>query len=179
MGEAKRRKGLDRPQILSNRARAQVAYFCPACQSIEVEITRPTILDPAKSNGGATFRCGLCGTTGDAVDLIGAVNTEQGREFWDAERVGRVMMRAGAKIAAAPMLQVLELIGLVPRIEGTEEEQASAQALREAIVRETIGSFVEAAFLSAAKHSVPHFEKFGGGEAATALLKDGAGGTHE
>lgn len=152
--------------------RAQVAYFCPKCQNIDVEIKRPRIIDPAKRNGGATFHCPLCNYDGDASELIGALNPEN-KEFWNTERIGKVMLNAGTKLAAGPMLQVLELIGLIPPLDaGTPEQQEDAAKVREAVAKDVLGSFVEASFAAAAQHAVPHFEKFGYGiEAREALIE--------
>lgn len=153
---------------------AQVAYFCPKCQNIDVEITQPRIIDVTKKNGGATFHCPLCGASGGADELIGALSPEN-KKFWNTERIGQVMLRAGTKVAAGPLLQVLELIGLIPRVEvGTPEQQADALKVREAVAKDVIASFVEAAFTASAQHAVPHFERFGYGIEAREALIEGA-----
>ena len=157
----------------------QIAYFCPGCQNIDVVIHRPVIIDPAKTNGGATYECPACGSAGDASELIGALNPEN-QDFWNEERIGNVMLRAGAKLAAAPMLQVMELIGIAPRISFAGENPESRKEMlqeimdvRQAIVKDVIAAFVEAAFESAARHAGPFFEKHNM-ETQAKALKDGA-----
>jgi hypothetical protein len=153
--------------------KTQIAYFCPKCQNIDVEVRKPAIIDPTKPSGGKSFFCPLCKTEGDVGELIGALNPEN-KEFWTGERIGHVMTLGAAKVAAGPMLQLLELIGLVPDPhEGEADARQSALKVREAVVRDVISAFVEASFLAAAEHAIPHFEKFGTGHEAVEVLREG------
>lgn len=89
----------------------EARHFCPDCGSIDIEIINRDLRDD-KGNSLGRAECPNCGWKGALTQTIGAVSTEQ---FWDAERVGEVMMRTMAIHAAGPLVQCLEFIGLLPR----------------------------------------------------------------
>lgn len=90
---------------------ADARHFCPDCGSIDLDMTtKGGIITRPDTN---TARCPNCGWSGPVSKTIGAVTTEQ---FWDAERVGEVMLRVMAIHGAGPLVQALEFIGLLPRM---------------------------------------------------------------
>lgn len=135
----------------------ELHYFCPKCQSPELLVERSPII-----GGQNDARCELCGWHGPPEDLLATI-TPENASFWTGEKVGQALLVAAAKFGAGPMIQVLELIGLVPKITGSEEEQASAQFIRELVIKDVLAGVATAAFESAAMHSLPHFQKYGGG----------------
>lgn len=86
-------------------------HFCPDCGSIDLIITNEELRD-AEGKSLARVECPNCGFRGPISATIGAVTQQQ---FWDAERVGEVMMRTLAIHGAGPLVQCLEFIGLLPR----------------------------------------------------------------
>ncbi len=144
-----------------HQGKRDIGYFCPKCQANEVEVAFPTILDPTKTNDGATYRCQLCGASGAAEELIGALAPEN-EEFWTGERISNALIVAIAKHGVGPISQVLQMIGLIPRLphEDNREEFASAQAIRDHVLREVVQSAVTAAFTAAADVTPKHYQRF-------------------
>lgn len=137
----------------------EVAYFCPSCQSIEVEISKALIIDPTKKDRGKTACCKLCGWEGSTEELIGAVSP-QNEQFWDAEKIANLLMSVSLKHGAGPLLQALDFVGLLPKIRGTAEEQDSAKAIREELTKRVLEAMMTTAFESAAELVAPHYKRF-------------------
>lgn len=129
-------------------------YFCPQCQSMELEIKRSMLV-----GGRSSASCKLCEWAGVPEELLATITPASG-EFWTGDKVANALLSAAAKYAAGPMVQVLELIGLVPKVEGSVEEQESAQAVREEIVKAILEAVVTAAFETAAERTAQHFARF-------------------
>lgn len=137
----------------------EIRYFCPRCQGMELDIEMEGII---RVEGGVATnhaRCKLCGWEGMHHELIGALS-EANELFWTGERIANALIMAATKHAAGPMLQVLELIGLIPRVQGSAEEQKSAEAIREQVIRAVLEGIVTGAFETAAAMSPAHFEKY-------------------
>lgn len=133
----------------------QVQYFCPQCQGMELTLQDARVISVEEL--GAV--CKLCGWSGTRADLLAGI-TPSSTSFWTSERVANALLAVVAKHAAGPVLHTLELIGLVPPIKGGEQEQASAQSIREQIMREVLGAVVTSAFETAARLSPEHFARF-------------------
>lgn len=102
-------------------------YFCPDCGAIELDINRsPIITGPGDEGGAGTASCTNCAWEGPISSMIGAATTQQ---FWDAERVGDVLLRVLAKTAAGPMIQCLEFIGILPKYKTEPDEDVPASKL--------------------------------------------------
>jgi hypothetical protein len=134
----------------------QLHYFCPQCQGLELEVHRPRIVGVGDSGYA---HCKLCGWKGKPDELLAALSPGNA-EFWTSERIANVLLNAAAKHAAGPMVQVLELIGIVPRIQGDIEEQQSAQGVREGVVKAVLEAVVTAAFRASAELAPAHYERF-------------------
>lgn len=140
----------------------EIAYFCPKCQNIDVKVARLGIVG---ADGEVPASCGLCGWTGKSSELVGAV-TGAGDTFWDGEKVGNVMIMAIAKHGAGPLIQAMELIGILPRIPelvatpGLQEEALAAQAIKDQIMQAVIGAACAAAFETAAVLVPDHMARF-------------------
>jgi hypothetical protein len=145
--------------LQTKQADREVGYFCPECQSIEIEVEKNLIIDPSRKDQGKTATCKLCNWSGPVADLIGAI-TPKGEQFWDAEKVANVLMGVCLKHGAGPILQALAFVGLLPKIRGGAEEQASAIAIREEVTKEVLAAMMTVAFEAAAKLVKPHYEKF-------------------
>lgn len=149
----------------------QLGYFCPQCQSIEVSVQRPLIIDPIKPNGGATASCGHCGWGGGAEELIGALAPEN-EQFWTGERVANVMLGTVARHAAGPLIQVLGFLGLTPQlIDATTRDattiledsshNADAQVIRDKVMQAVLAAAITAAYETAAELTPPFYAKHG------------------
>jgi hypothetical protein len=136
-----------------------IQYFCPKCQGMELRIKQPEIYDVTKKNGGATAHCPLCNWTGLAEEVVAALRPENA-EFWTSDRVANVMLYALTKHAVGPVLQALELVGMLPRIQGSDEEQASARQIREHVIKEVLANTAATAFAAAATHAPQHYARF-------------------
>jgi hypothetical protein len=86
---------------------AEARHFCPDCGNIDLVITKAVLAGQTSSAS-----CPSCAWSGPLNKTIGAVTTEQ---FWDADRIGDVLLRVMATRAAGPLVQALEFIGLLPR----------------------------------------------------------------
>lgn len=146
----------------------EIGYFCPKCQAMELQIN-----SVVNADGAQRASCLLCKWEGDTSELIGAVSPEN-EKFWTGERVGSVMVMALAKHGAGPLIQAMELVGILPRVPdlGTiggaaeevkrrVEEHASAQDIRDAIMQAVIGAAVSVAFETAAAMVPQHLKRFG------------------
>lgn len=147
----------------------EIAYFCPQCQGNEMALG--TLLD---TDGSVSASCALCGWKGRSSDIIGAVSPANA-QFWNAEKLGNVMLISLAKHGAGPMIQTLELLGILPPLpvsaEGTLtaeklEEAQSAQECRDRVMQAVIGAAVTAAFETAAEVSMAHYKKYNQEQAA-------------
>lgn len=90
---------------------ADARHFCPDCGNIELIVAETTIITDDR---GAEARCPNCSWVGPLSGTVGAVSSEQ---FWDLNRISNVLLRVVSKYAAAPFVQVMEFIGLLPRPE--------------------------------------------------------------
>ncbi len=129
-------------------------YFCPSCYGMEIKLDKVVLI-----TNEPKAHCQLCGWEGHRSDLIAGIEPSN-RAFWTSERVGDTLLMVVSKYAAGPALQVLELIGVVPRIEGSREQQDSARAIREHVLKEVLGAVVTAAFTAAAEVVPQHYERF-------------------
>lgn len=130
-------------------------YFCPQCCGNEVRVERPVLL----GTGPGHAQCPLCGWQGSADDVL-ATPTPDHKTFWDGERVANLLIYAATHHAAGPLVQALEVVGLVPRVTGSEEEQRSALFVRAGVLKAVLEAVVVAGFEAAAKLSPSHFERF-------------------
>lgn len=137
----------------------EVAYFCPECQSIEVVVQIPRIIDPKNKDGAKTAECKFCGWKGKAAELIGAI-TPKNQQFWNAEKIGNLLIGVTLKHAAGPILQAMAFVGLLPKIQGSLEERESAQQLREEVTKEVLASAVTTAYETAARLVPAHYARF-------------------
>jgi hypothetical protein len=135
----------------------EVQYFCPRCQGLEIEIAAQAIL--TGQLGDRQARCHLCGWTGTVEDLIGALSPT-GEVFWTSDRVASALLKGVTKFAAGPCVQLMEVIGLVPKIEGSVAEQQSARDVREAVLKAVLAAVVTAAFEAAAEPTLAHYRRF-------------------
>ena len=134
---------------------SKVHYFCPQCQGNEVIVNRSLIVGAPEGKAA----CPLCGWTGTPSDLLAGI-TPDDTSFWDAERVANALLAVASRYAAGPMVVTLEQIGLVPRIEGDVQEQDSARAVREGVMKAVLEAVVTSAFEAAQALSPPHYERF-------------------
>jgi hypothetical protein len=133
-------------------------FFCPRCYGVEIAVEATGVqLVGVEPRGGA--KCLLCGWAGLRADLVAGI-TPANHEFWTSDRVANALLTAAARHCAGPMVQILEMLGLAPRVEGDEEQQASAQHVREGIVKAVLESVVTAAFQAAGELTLPHFQRF-------------------
>jgi len=155
--------------LRGEKMKREIAYFCPQCQGNEMALG--TLLD---ADGSVSASCALCGWKGRSGDIIGAVSPANA-QFWNAEKFGNVMLLALAKHGAGPLVQVLELLGIMPPVpvnaEGTltsEQlaEAQSAQECRDRVMQAVVGAAVTAAFETAAEVSLAHYRKYNQEQAA-------------
>lgn len=133
---------------------SSVVIFCPQCLAPEVEVHQSPVI------GGEEFVvCGLCGFRGAIADVM-AIVSGRDETYWTVERVGNALLYGATRHAAGPMVQLLELIGLVPRIEGTSEQQASARLVREGVMKAVLEAVVSSAFETAAQLTPAHYTRF-------------------
>lgn len=85
----------------------EARHFCPDCGNIDLVINKAVLAGQTSS-----ANCPICSWSGPLNKTIGAVTTEQ---FWDADRIGDVLLRVMATRGAGPIVQALEFIGLLPR----------------------------------------------------------------
>lgn len=143
---------------------SQLQHFCPACFGNEMWIEEKGVIrTPVESPDIA--HCSLCGWQGPLRESLAAISPEN-MSFWTGDRVAQAMLLTAAKHCGWPMLQALEVLGLVPRLEGSAEQQESAQGVREAVVKAVIDASVTAAFEAAAAHAPAHYERFAPAQAA-------------
>lgn len=128
-----------------------VRYFCPQCQSIELEISKGLIIHAAEQ--GPTASCATCAWEGPLKECLGAIAPE-GAQFWDANKVANLLLLVVSKYAAGPLIQVMEHVGLLPR-----ERNSDAEELRDELLRTIIGAAVSAAFEKAAELAPAYYAK--------------------
>lgn len=133
---------------------ATVVVFCPQCLAPEVTIKQSPVI-----GGVDTVRCELCGFVGDIPDVM-AIVSGRDETYWTSERIGNALLYGATRHAAGPMVQLLELVGLVPRIEGPAEQQKSACAVREGVVKAVLEAVVTSAFETAAALTPAHYQRF-------------------
>jgi hypothetical protein len=150
-------------QLRGEKMKREIAYFCPQCQSNEMTMGNVTAAD-----GSVSASCGLCQWSGRSTEVVGAVSPANA-QFWNAERIGNVMLIATAKHGAGPLIQVLELLGILPPVPGgtgytmtpeQREEALSAQDCRDRVMQAVIGAAVTAAFETAAEVSLAHYNRY-------------------
>lgn len=141
----------------------EIAYFCPQCQGNEMELGAVQDAD-----GSVAAQCKLCKWSGRSTEIVGAVSPANA-QFWNAEKLGNVMMIALARHGAGPLLQALELLGILPRIPVSDEgtltperlaEAESAQECRNRVMQAVVGAAVTAAYETAAEVVTAHYAKF-------------------
>ncbi len=139
----------------------EVQYFCPVCQSIELEfdVGGLRLVGPDGKPMSGKAKCQLCGWHGSSAEVVGALS-ENNQTWWTPERVANALLYGISKVAAGPAIQLLELIGLVPKIEGSEEEQSSARMVREAVLKSILEAVVTAAFETAGPLTSGHYSQF-------------------
>lgn len=135
---------------------ATIVAFCPDCQGNEIEVTPTPIITGGVENKA---KCLLCKWEGTIRDLLCAVGPST-EHMWNGERVANVLLYAASKYAAGPMLQVLELLGLLPQIKGSKEERASAENVRSEVLKAVLEAVTTAAFEKTAEMSTDHFVRF-------------------
>lgn len=136
---------------------SEARYFCPDCGSIDLVVAASAVLSVA-GGSGSTAQCPNCEWSGALSETIGAVSSEQ---FWDAERVGRVLLRVVQKRAAGPLVQVLEFVGILPRFKTVDSELSEkdktglvayntmVQNCRDHVMREMFAASITAGFEAA------------------------------
>lgn len=130
-------------------------FFCPRCQGMELHIERNLVIGA----DAGTAHCNLCQWDGTPDDLLVTLVPENAA-LWTGDRVANALLAAATKYAAGPMVQVLEVLGLLPPIRGGEQEQASAQHVREHVMKAVLEAVVTSAFESAAEVVPAHYERF-------------------
>lgn len=136
-------------------------YFCPQCQGPEVEVERLSLV--VDIDKGPKARCPLCHWEGHRSDLLTTVLADDVAiqpRIWNGDQVANAMLYVASRYAAGPILQVLAQIGLVPPLKGLEQEYASAQNIREIVVKAVIEAVVTSAFETAGKLSPEHYKRF-------------------
>lgn len=150
-------------QFEGETMKREITYFCPKCQGNEMVFG--SVRDAFDTVSAA---CNLCKWSGRSDETVGAVSPAN-VHFWNAEKIGNVMLIAMAKHGAGPLIQVLELLGIMPPIptsaEGTMtarqlEEAQSAQECRDRVMQAVVGAAVTAAFETAAEVSPAHYARF-------------------
>lgn len=124
---------------------AEVRYFCPECGAIDLNIHGEGLVD-SEGLSTATASCPNCSWSGQLKDTVGAATTER---FFDIEKVGEILMRVLSTRAAGPLVQVLEYLGLIPRMaeyEDVKGAEAAVQYARDYAMREIMTSALESAF---------------------------------
>lgn len=131
---------------------ADARHFCPDCGSIDLVID-PLVLAGAEASRNAS--CPNCSWQGTLSKTIGAVTSE---EFWDAERIGDVLIRVIHMRAAGPLVQTLEFIGLIPRMKTAPADDIPddkidlhnelTQKFRDHVMRAIMEAAITAAFES-------------------------------
>lgn len=149
---------------------AEARHFCPDCGNIDLVINKAVLVGQTSSAS-----CPTCSWSGPLNKTIGAVTTEQ---FWDADRIGDVLLRVMATRAAGPLVQALEFIGLLPRKkepvphlngeeisdavgnstqaedrEAIEKHNKLAQAARDAVMQRIMEAAITAAFEEAERQN--------------------------
>jgi len=137
---------------------AEARHFCPDCGSIDLIFTRGRVLVSADQNAATTANCPNCTWSGTLSETIGAITSEQ---FWDVERVGRVLLRVVSRHGAGPIVQVLEFVGILPRIKTAPDDETPAERLRayntwvlssrDLVMREIFTAAITAGFETAQK----------------------------
>ena len=129
---------------------AEVRHTCPDCGFIDLEVSGDNIFDTEGRSLG-TARCPNCTWEGALSATVGVVSSEQ---FWDSDRVGDVLLRVFAVRAAGPVIQVLEFVGLLPRIDEAQYQTVKgyrqrAQEARDNVMRRVMTAALTEAFTAA------------------------------
>lgn len=123
-------------------------HFCPECGSIDIVVDKVSVVS-ADEAGHSTATCPNCSWSGSLSDSVGAVTSDQ---FWDAEKIGEVLLRVIATNASGPLIQALEFVGLLPKDAehgGNREWATYCQDSRDHVMRQVFEVAVVAAFTAA------------------------------
>lgn len=134
---------------------ANVAYFCPRCQGNELVFADGVVWIGADND----VKCALCGWHGTSSEILAAISPITA-PFWTAERVGNALLAVTCRNAVGPLMGCLELIGLLPRVQGSQEEQASAIQIRESVAKALVEAVVTTTFEKTAELAPEHFARF-------------------
>lgn len=114
---------------------AELKCSCPECGYIDL-VRKTSIVDDA-------CNCPNCGWKGRVSDTVGFATTEQ---IWDIERVGSVLLRVLMINAAGPLIQCLEFVGLLPRIEDGDFSKEEAQTMRDNVMKKVCEVTIKTVF---------------------------------
>ena len=155
-----------------------IVAFCPDCQGNELQFDTRRVVS---GNAPPPAACQLCGWKGNTHELLVAVGPATAH-MWTGDKVANVLLYAATRFSAGPMLQVLELLGLIPKLpdgEAADEERQSAERVRGEVLKAVLEATVTAAFEKAAELSSEHFARFDAPQAeATAQIFNYAGDDH-
>lgn len=117
--------------------------FCPQCGCLDLEETRVALDDK-----GGHVSCPSCKWSGPVTEAIGQIVDSK---LWTIERWADVMLKVITTHATAPLIQLFQFQGLIPRLEEakTEEDKAFALEARTKIMQSVFAAAVEAAFTTA------------------------------
>lgn len=127
---------------------ADERYFCPDCGCIDI-ITKDAPLVLSQDGSSAlTHTCPNCGWEGSEEDTLGAYTSEK---LWGIEEYAEALLRVLAIHATAPMIQLLEFQGLIPREAEAEtpEELEKAHAAKDHVMKAVFQAAATAAFTAA------------------------------
>lgn len=110
---------------------------CPDCGAIDLVIS--------SSLEGATAACVICDWKGPVSDTVAFLTTET---VYSIEKVSETLMRAAAKHAAGPMIQVIELLGLSPSPDQSDAAgwTETVEECRNKLLQTILLAIVEATF---------------------------------
>jgi len=123
-------------------------YFCPTCGCIDVIAPNSSFILTSEGASMAQHTCPNCGWRGSEEEALGAYTEEK---MWGIEEYAEVMLRVLAIHATAPLIQLLEFQGVIPREAEakTEGELKDAQFAKDHIMKSVFVAATEAAFSAA------------------------------
>ena len=126
---------------------ADARYFCPTCGCIDIIEGVPTILTKDGTSAN-THTCPNCGWSGTEEEAHGVYTSDK---MWGIEQIAEVMLRVLAIHAAAPLIQMLEFQGLIPRESDAADENdvQVAQLAKDHVMKSIFSAAAEAAFTAA------------------------------
>lgn len=142
----------------------EARHFCPQCGFIDIIIENQGLKGP-DGKSLATATCPNCGWAGGLNETLGGI----GRGFWDAERVGNLLIGVLARSAAGPLVQALEYVGLLPK-EAQPKEYAACDSkvyvdavieARNVVMRRILEASITAAFEEAMEQQKLFMAKVG------------------